>query len=301
MSQTKIIQNKNKIVHEPVLLKEVLELLNPNQGDEYLDLTAGYGGHSGSILGITNASAVLVDRDKKAVTELTKKFGDFANVAVMHTDFLQACMQLHEQGRTFNLILADLGVSSPHLDNAERGFSLLLDGPLDMRMDMTQELTAEQVVNTYSAEDLQRILSEYGEEPKSKRMAELIIASRPITTTQQLAAISKKLWPGHSRSHPATRLFQAIRIEVNNELGQLKDALPVMVELLKPGGRLAIISFHSLEDRIVKRYFKSISEQGYDAVITEITKRPLTASNDELVFNPRARSAKIRAVAKIKN
>ncbi len=300
MSQIKIIQNKNKTLHEPVLMQEVLDLLKPNVGDEYLDLTAGYGGHSGRILDITKSGAVLVDRDENAIAELTKKFGEFADVQIMHADFLEACKNLIKIGRKFDILLADLGVSSPHLDNAERGFSIVANGPLDMRMDVSQDLTAEKVVNTYSAEDLQHILREYGQEPKARKMAELIIEARPITTTQQAAQIAKKVWPGHSRVHPATRMFQAIRIEVNNELGQLKDALPLMVDLLKPGGRLAIISFHSLEDRIVKRFFKEECEQGYDAKLTELTKRPLTASKEELVFNPRARSAKIRAVVKIK-
>lgn len=216
-------------------------------------------------------------------------------------DFMQACKTVHEQGKKFDLILADLGVSSPHLDNGDRGFSIMTDAALDMRMDPRQELTAEYVVNSYSQEELERILRDYGEEPKARKMAALIIESRPISTTLQLAQVAKKIWPGHSRVHPATRMFQAIRIEVNNELGQLKEALPLMIELLKPEGRLAIISFHSLEDRIVKRFFKAMTEQGYDATLTELTKRPLTASHNELVFNPRARSAKIRAVAKIKN
>lgn len=288
-------------MHEPVLLHEVIELLQPQAGDAYLDLTAGYGGHSGKILDITKSSAILVDRDENAIYELRKRFAGFLDVEILHMDFLQACKMLHEQGKTFDMLLADLGVSSPHLDNAERGFSILANAPLDMRMDPKQSLRAENVVNEYPAEDLERILRDYGEEPKAKKLAALIVENRPITTTHQLAELAKKAWPGHSRVHPATRLFQAVRIEVNDELGQLQKALPIMVKLLKPGGRLAIISFHSLEDRIVKRFFKEQSEQGYDAIVTELTKRPVTASDKELVFNPRARSAKIRAVAKIKN
>lgn len=287
-------------MHEPVLLNEVIELLQPKEGDEYLDVTAGYGGHSGRILDITKSNGVLVDRDEHAIKELQKKFARFENIEILHMDFLQACKKLHEQGRVFDMLLADLGVSSPHLDNVDRGFSLLADAPLDMRMDPGQNLTAADVVNTYTEADLERILRVYGEEPKARKLAALIVDSRPITTTLQLAELAKKVWPGHSRVHPATRLFQAVRIEVNDELGQLKQALPLMVDLLKPGGRLAIISFHSLEDRIVKRFFKTMSEQRYDAPLSELTKRPLTASSQELVFNPRARSAKIRAVVKIK-
>ena len=144
------------------------------------------------------------------------------------------------------------------------------------------------------------MLRTYGEEPKARRMAELIIQSRPLTTTTQLAEVAKKVWPGYSRSHPATRLFQAVRIEVNDELGQLERALPIMVKLLKPEGRLGIITFHSLEDRIVKQFFKSMAGDRYDAELTEITRQPRTATPIELVINPRSRSAKLRVVAKIK-
>jgi len=161
-------------------------------------------------------------------------------------------------------------------------------------------LDAYKVVNTYNEQKLTEILREYGEEPKASGMAKLIIRSRPIKTTDELAEIGKKMWPGHSRSHPSTRLFQAIRIEVNNELGQLEKALPLMVSLLSPGGRLGIISFHSLEDRIVKRFFKERTGNRYDVELELITKHPLTATKNELVINPRSRSAKFRGVVKIK-
>jgi 16S rRNA (cytosine1402-N4)-methyltransferase len=210
---------------------------------------------------------------------------------------LQACKELDEKDRRFDLILVDLGVSSPHMDNAERGFSIASEGPLDMRMDNSQELTASDVVNTYSIDELTRIIHEYGEEPKAGQMAREIVSSRPLRTTTELATIAKKAWPGHSRVHPATRLFQAIRIEVNQELDQLQAALPIMVSLLEEGGRLGIISFHSLEDRIVKRFFKDRAGQGrYDSELVEISRRPITATQDELVHNPRARSAKLRVV-----
>jgi len=292
MSQTKI---KNK--HIPVLLDKVLETLAPKKGESYLDLTAGYGGHASEIMSITNSNSVLVDRDQNAIDELAKKFGHSSNVELVHNDFLQASRELVEQGQSFDLILADLGVSSPHLDNVSRGFSLIAEGPLDMRMDERQELSAEVVVNTYSIEDLIRIISEYGEEPKARRMAELIIQSRPLKTTTELANIAKKVWTGYSRTHPATRLFQAIRIEVNSELRQIEQALPLMVKLLKPGGRIAIISFHSLEDRIVKRFFKEMSGNRYDADLVELTPKPVGATKTELVNNPRSRSAKMRSVA----
>lgn len=298
MSQTKI---KNKIKkHVPVLLQETLDLLDPQIGESYLDATAGYGGHAQAILERTQSNATLVDRDENAQAALQDLFAHDKQVTLLHLDFLQACEVLAEQNAQFDLILADLGVSSPHLDNTSRGFSLLHDAPLDMRMDPSQEKSAYTVVNEYREEDLVRILREYGEEPKAKRMAQMIIESRPIETTLELAVIAKKVWPGYSRSHPATRLFQAVRIEVNDELGQIERALPVMTRLLKPNGRLAIITFHSLEDRIVKRFFKQVAGDRYDADFVEVTKGPVTASQSELVINPRARSAKIRTVRKRK-
>ncbi len=291
MSQTKI---KNKTIHTPVLLQEVLDTIRPAEGERYLDLTAGYGGHAREILAITQAEAVLVDRDEHAIAVLRDLFDSNEKISLMHEDFLSASKKLVEANQTFDIVLADLGVSSPHLDNASRGFSLLSDAPLDMRMDPSQSLTAADVVNTYSAEDLERILRDYGEEPKAKRMAQLIIEARPLLTTIELAQIAKKVWPGHSRSHPATRLFQAVRIEVNNELGLLKQALPLWVKLLAPHGRLGIISFHSLEDRVVKQFLTSKQGDRYDAELVAVTHKPLQATENELAFNPRARSAKLR-------
>lgn len=294
-------QNKNQNnEHIPVLLNEVLKVLAPKTGERYLDLTGGYGGHASPILEKTGnyEHAVLVDRDPNAVRSLREQFA--ANgVEIRQTDFLSASRQLKEQGRQFDLILADLGVSSPHLNQANRGFSIRQDGPLDMRMDTSQELTAEQVVNTYSEATLADILKKYGEEPKARQIASLIAHNRPIKTTNQLAKIVAKAWPGYSKVHPATRTFQALRIAVNDELELLRESLPIwMYDLLAPGGRLAIISFHSLEDRLVKQALQEASGDRYDAELTLLTKRPLTGSEEELVFNPRARSAKLRAVAK---
>lgn len=299
MSQTKI-KNKTHQKHVPVLLQEVVELLAPKKGESYLDLTAGYGGHASAIIEKTNGNAVLVDRDENAQEVLKSTFGSNERVTFVHMSFLQACQRLQKETDRYDMILADLGVSSPHLDNADRGFSLLADAPLDMRMDPRQELSAYDVVNTYSEDALTTILRDYGEEPKARQMARMIIASRPIERTIELAAIAKKVWPKYSRSHPATRLFQAIRIEVNDELGQIEKALPIAVSLLKPAGRLGIITFHSLEDRIVKRFFKQMAGDRYDAELEEITSSPITASKNELVYNPRARSAKLRVVRKRK-
>lgn len=288
-------------LHLPVLLEEVLTVLAPKLGDSYLDVTAGYGGHAAKVLERTQAPAksTLIDRDENAINELSERFKG-ENVDIRRQDFLTASETLRSEGMQFDLILADLGVSSPHLNQAERGFAISLSGPLDMRMDQSQSLTAEQMVNTYSKEQLADILTRYGEEPKAGAIAKLIVQNRPLSTTSELAELVTRVWPGHSRVHPATRTFQALRIAVNDELGLLQRSLPVWVDLLAPGGRLAIISFHSLEDRLVKQFFAEQGGDRYDAALHVLTKRPLTASATEAVFNPRARSAKLRAAVKIK-
>ncbi len=263
-------------------------------------MTAGYGGHARKVLGRTLQAnqATLVDRDQMAVDAL-KSQPEFAGSEIIHEDFLTAAKNLLAQGRSYNLILADLGVSSPHLNNASRGFSIRLDGPLDMRMDSGQELSAKTIVNTYSEAELVKLLSEYGEEPKARTIARLITTNRPIASTRELAAIIAKAWRGRSKVHPATKSFQALRIAVNDELNLLAKALPLWLELLAPGGRIAIISFHSLEDRIVKEFFRDNAGNRYDAPLKLLTKKPVVAEQDEKVSNPRARSAKLRAAAKI--
>lgn len=292
--------NQNKH-HVPVLLDEVLQYLNPRAGDSYLDLTAGYGGHAAAILGRTKApsEAVLVDRDQEAIKVIKQAF-EGQGAEIRHQDFLSASRELIAKKRQFDLILADLGVSSPHLNEASRGFSIANSGPLDMRMDRTQSLTAAEVVNAYSAEDLADILWRYGEEPKARMIARLIVQHRPYATTVELAKIVAKAWSGHSKVHPATRTFQAIRIAVNDEMSLIEMSLPLWVKLLKPGGRIAVISFHSLEDRLVKRAFGENAGDRYDAELDLLTKHPVTAGEHELVSNPRARSAKLRAAVKIK-
>lgn len=287
--------------HFPVLLEAVLKYLDPGVGESYLDLTAGYGGHAAAVLERTLSPnrATLVDRDQNAIESLDQKFAS-GLPHLIHQDFLGASKQLKEQGKQFDIILADLGVSSPHLDNASRGFSLKADGPLDMRMDQRQSLTAEEIVNSYSEDKLADIFHMYGEEPKAKKIAKAVVEHRPIKSTQELAKLVAQAWPGHSKVHPATRVFQALRIAVNSELEQIKQAIPIWIDLLAPGGRIAIISFHSLEDRLVKQGLAEMSGDRYDAVLRLLTKQPVTGSGDELVFNPRARSAKLRAAVKIK-
>jgi 16S rRNA (cytosine1402-N4)-methyltransferase len=291
---------ENKNIHIPVLLNEVLEYLDPKPGNSYLDLTAGYGGHAEKIIDRTRSPEVtLMDRDENSITYLEKKFG-INNYEIIHSDFLKGSIDLLKANRKYDLILADLGVSSPHLNEASRGFSFVSDGKLDMRMDQSQELTPHYIVNHYDQLKLAKLIKDFGQEPKAQRISRLIVENRPINSTVQLAQIIKKAWPGYSKIHPATRTFQAIRILVNDELGQLEASLPIWGNLLSPGGRLVIISFHSLEDRLIKQYFKKIASSNYDATMSLLTKTPITASSTELALNPRARSAKLRAVAKIK-
>lgn len=292
-------QNKNQ-QHEPVLLDEVLAYLDPQTGESYLDLTAGYGGHAKSILERTGSltRAVLIDRDANAIKALQRDFAD-SGIDLRHQDFLSASQELLGEQRQFDLILADLGVSSPHLQIGKRGFAIQTNGPLDMRMDQSQALTADVIVNSYSEAALADLLRRYGEEPKAKRIAALIVANRPLKDTHELAAVAAKAWPGRSRIHPATRTFQALRIAVNDELSLLEQSLPLWVRLLAPGGRLAVISFHSLEDRLVKQALQEAAGERYDAELRLLFKRPVPASAAELVLNPRARSAKLRAAVKI--
>ncbi|HVV25879.1 MAG TPA: 16S rRNA (cytosine(1402)-N(4))-methyltransferase RsmH [Candidatus Saccharimonadales bacterium] len=296
-------QNKHQNTdneHFPVLREEVMAVLAPQSGERYLDLTAGYGGHASAVLEATGnyAGSVLVDRDSQAIAELKRRF-KASGASVRQQDFRSASRELIADGEQFDLILADLGVSSPHLNVGKRGFAIQTNGPLDMRMDQRQALTAETIVNEYDEARLAEILAEYGEEPKAKHIAHLMVASRPITSTSQLAEVAAKAWPGRSRVHPATRTFQAIRIAVNDELELLADSLPLWIQLLAPGGRLAVISFHSLEDRLVKQAFKAASGERFDAELRLLTKRPITAAPPEIVHNPRARSAKLRAAVKI--
>lgn len=286
--------------HVPVLLDATLRELAPKAGESYLDLTAGYAGHARAILDITQSDkeSVLVDRDEYAIKHL-QHMAD-RGVQLLHTDFALAAKQLSEEGRAFDLILIDLGVSSPQLDQGERGFSFSHNGPLDMRMDRRSGQTAAELVNTTRASELATIIYEYGEEPymQAKRIAEQIVANRPFYETAPLAEMIKQNYRGRKgKIHPATRTFQALRIAVNDELGQVKATLPLLPKLLNNGGRVGVISFHSLEDRLVKRYFKSQTESGLEAELDVITKKPVSGATDD-VHNPRSRSAKLRVAVK---
>lgn len=284
--------------HVPVLLEQTLELLHPETDESYLDLTAGYGGHAKAVLERTKApqKAVLVDRDQNAVKAL-QPLADHG-VTLMQADFDAASEKLLEQKRRFDLILMDVGVSSPHLDNPERGFSFQQSGPLDMRMDQTQDLTAAELVNGLPENELADLIYKYGEEPRSRKIAAAIVASRPLETTTQLANVIESKAPRRGKTHPATRTFQALRIAVNDELEQLERTLERVPGLLTEDGRVAIISFHSLEDRLVKDFLKTEAEAGYEARLRVLTKKPVTGAQ-ESVHKPRSRSAKLRAAVKI--
>ena len=289
--------------HIPVLLSEVLASLSPEPGESYLDLTAGYGGHAKEILDVTQnyKDSVLVDRDENAIRFLEQKFNTSSGdkITIIHDDFYSSMLQLLQCGRTFDIILADYGVSSPQLDRKERGFSIKTDGPLDMRMDQRQTLTASDIVNHYSERDLADIFIKYGEETPghARLLAREIVHHRPISTTGELAEIIKKK-SHYGKVHPATRIFQAIRIVVNDELGEIEKSLPLLPKLLSRGGRVGLITFHSLEDRLVKDYFKEASSHGEESELSLVTKKPIVAENQELVINPRARSAKLRVAVR---
>jgi 16S rRNA (cytosine1402-N4)-methyltransferase len=301
--------------HVPVLSKEAIDFLNVRRGGTYIDATVGLGGHSyeiakrlgapGHLIGLDKDPAALQFAERKL--ERAKLEGS-AGVAPANPDWptvtLLQC-SFAEVGERFgrNLadgLLADIGVSSLQLEDAARGFSFQADGPLDMRMDPHSERTADQVVNHLDERELADVIYEFGEERRSRRIARAIVRSRPIRSTAHLAdVISAAARPMNSESrriHPATRTFQALRIFVNRELDDLRALLDAAPQVLKPGGRVVVISFHSLEDRIVKDAFREGAKRGYFSLLT---KKPVTATKEESDRNPRARSAKLRAAEKV--
>ena len=275
--------------HVPVLSAQVLEGLQVKAGGRYLDATVGGAGHSELILqAAQDVELVALDQDLQALAaarERLKGWGD--RVSFIHTNF----SRYEPADRKFDGILADIGVSSTQLDQAQRGFSFRAEAPLDMRMDSTQELTAEEIVNYWDEKAIADTIYEYGEERRSRRIARRIVEKRPFKTTTELAWEVAGAYPAkarHGRIHPATRTFQALRIADNGELDALKALLTKAPDWLNPGGRLAIISFHSLEDRIVKYAYRE------DERLQIITKKPLVASDEEVKENARSRSAKLR-------
>ena len=297
--------------HVPVLLKEAIDFLAVRRGGIYIDATVGLGGHSYEIAKRLGAPGHLIGLDKDpAALEIAKGNvvvgrwslvvgePDWPTVTLLQRSFAEIAKG--QRPATIDGILADIGVSSLQLDDAARGFSFQADGPLDMRMDPRGERTAEQVVNHLDERQLADVIYEFGEERRSRRIARAICRSRPIRSTAHLAdVISAAARPMNSeqrRIHPATRTFQALRIFVNRELDDLRALMEAAPRILKPGGRVVVISFHSLEDRIVKDAFREGSKEGYFSVLT---KKPVTATEEESDRNPRARSAKLRAAEKV--
>jgi 16S rRNA (cytosine1402-N4)-methyltransferase len=291
--------------HVPVLLEEVLEYLNVRPGGVICDATLGLAGHSSEIVKRLGGRGKLIafDRDPEAMEaakvrleEVRAELGEeMPEVVLVAKAFSEAANEI-EPG-SLDGLLADFGVSSLQLDEAHRGFSFRTEGPLDMRMDTRTGETAEQVVNQADENDLANLIYEFGEERRSRRIARAIVRARPITTTAELARIVSAAAPPMKgdKIHPATRTFQALRIRVNNELGEIQSLLKSAGSLLKPGGRLVLISFHSLEDRLVKDAFR---EAGRAKVFEVLTKKPVVADEQEQMRNPRSRSAKMRAAEK---
>jgi 16S rRNA (cytosine1402-N4)-methyltransferase len=307
-------------LHTPVLLSETIDALQPRDGGRYIDATLGAGGHAEKILDESSPSGTLlgIDADPtalEAARTFLSRFGDRLATANAYFDRLA---EVAEERRftPADAVLFDLGVSSPQLDMAERGFSFQTDASLDMRFGPQAERTAAELVNQATPEELERIFREYGEERFARRIAQRIAAERertPIESTRQLVAVVSRATPRgrKERIHPATRVFQAIRIAVNDELERLRQALPQALDTLRSGGRLVVISFHSLEDRIVKQFMRREARGcicppelpacvcGREPALRILTTKPLTASPDEVTTNPRARSAKLRAAEKL--
>ncbi len=303
--------------HIPVLLDDVLELLLPAaRGGRVVDGTLGAGGHTRALLEAGAAEALGLDCDPFALEIARAALEPFAGrVHIVQDSYIRMADHARRLGwATVDAILLDLGVSSMQLDNPERGFAFAKDGPLDMRFDPGGlRPSAAEWVNHCDEAELADVLFRYGEEPQSRRLARAITAARPYATTRELAAVIERTLPRRpgDRIHPATRVFQALRIVVNDELGALERALPLAINLLRPGGRLAVISFHSLEDRLVKQAFKLASADcicpprtpvcvcGHRASVRTLTRKPRAASAAEVERNPRSRSAKLRAVEKL--
>jgi 16S rRNA (cytosine1402-N4)-methyltransferase len=300
--------------HRPVLATEVIDLLAPRPGSLIVDATCGGGGHSEAILAM-GADVLALDQDPDAIQATSERLARFGGrVTLRQTNFRYADQLLDALGiAKIGGALLDLGVSSRQLENAERGFSVMRNGPLDMRMDPRTHLTAADIVNTYSEEDLTRLFRDLGEEPAARRIASLIVKMRktaPFRETLPLARAIERVVGRHGRRHPATQVFQALRMAVNDELGALAEGLRILTERLEPGARIAVITFHSLEDRIVKNFFRDRSREWIDRPewpqprrnpeydLESITPKAVTPAEEEQRDNPRSRSAKLRVAEK---
>lgn len=303
-------------MHQPVLYQEIIHALDPHRGGFYIDATLGAGGHAAGILQASTPDGLLLgmDVDPQAIALASEYLAPFGNrVIIRRASYETLAEQMAAVGWVgVDGILLDLGMSSMQVDTPRRGFSFQVDAPLDMRFDPDNPLNAADLVNSLPEKELADLLYRYGEERWSRRIARSIVAARPVKSTRALADIVAAA-VGRSRDgiHPATRSFQALRIAVNRELAALETVLPQAVAVLNPGGRLAIIAFHSLEDRIVKQYFRRESRDcvcppnqpyctcGHIASIQEVTRRPIRPSEVEIVDNPRARSARLRVAVKL--
>lgn len=301
--------------HISVLLKEAVDGLNVTDGKIYVDATMGYGGHTYEIQKrLKRGFLFAFDQDSKAIDYCTNRFKDNENITIIHSNFENMKEELEKRGITkVDGIVFDLGVSSPQIDDAERGFSFMKDAKLDMRMDRDSEFSAYNVVNEYSLEELIDIFYKFGEEKFSKPIAKKIIDSRPITTTLELTEVIKSSVPlkYFNTNHPERNIFQAIRIEVNRELHVLTKVLPDAIEMLNPGGRISVITFHSLEDRIVKQTFNKFSKvddlvKGLPQIPLEfqpkiklVNKKPILPTLEEMENNRRSKSAKLRIVERL--
>ncbi|CCV64562.1 Ribosomal RNA small subunit methyltransferase H [Alteracholeplasma palmae J233] len=297
--------------HITVLKKETVDGLNIKKNGIYVDATLGGGGHSEAILEQLDSGFLYAfDQDLYAIKRASERLAKYSNFKIIHSNFAYLKEKLNEEGITkIDGILFDLGLSSFQIDDSDRGFSYLVDKPLDMRMNQQQRITAKEIVNTYEFEQLRDIFFIYGEEKNASKIASEIIKRRPLETTFDLVAITDK-YNFKQKGHSAKRVFQALRIEVNQELEVLKDALVQSMELLNVGGRMALISFHSLEDRIVKHFFKEYSEikipKGLPIISNEvaplklITRKAILPTEEELLENKRSHSAKLRVAEKNK-
>lgn len=292
-----MINDKN--YHTPVLLQGVLEVLQPKAGEQIIDATAGGGGYSEMLLK-AGAKVLAIDQDPDAIRHLKEKFEGKSDIVLFQDNFSNI-KSIAVEHKFFNIkgIVFDLGTSSHQIKESGRGFSFSKDEELDMRMSPDTDLTAKEIVNKWSEEELTRIFLKYGEEHFAERIAKEIVMQRKtkeINTTKELSQIIEKIVPRVSKIHPATRVFQALRIVVNDEMKALASALADSFGILSHGGKIVVVSFHSLEDRIVKRYFEELERQGK---VHLVVKRPIMAQALELSLNPRARSAKLRAIEKI--
>ncbi len=290
-----------KIEHIPVLLKEVVDMLCPGEDGIYVDATLGPGGHTEGIVRYAKDCRLIgIDRDEEAIEAAGERLKNYRNIKLVQESFSNMKVVVNSLGyEKVNGILLDIGVSALHLKSEGRGFSFLRDEPLDMRMDQNQELTAKDIVNRYPEKDLADLIWQYGEERFSRKIAKTIVSTRrkkKVQSCKELADIIEKVIWRRGRIHPATRTFQALRIEVNGELEELPAAIDAGAELLASGGRFCIISYHSLEDRIVKNAFKKLAKDG---LFNIITKKPMVPDREEQLSNPSSRSAKLRVGEKL--